>query len=184
VSAGFSPRAAAAEPYVILSRRVGEGLSAIRPSNWQDPCKNQAMFDRRARVLIADADPGVRRELYQRLLDAEVFADTVADGREALDKLNETAYAVVILDVALALITTERLLEYIAAMRAEDRPVVLVLAGRGAARSLDVDVVQIVLRKPCDLAQLAEIVRSCVRSTAEPARPSDDEPTIRMRTVA
>ena len=142
------------------------------------------MFDRRARVLIADADPGVRRELYQRLLDAEVFADTVADGRDALEKLSESAYAVVILDVSLPLISTERLLAHIAMMPGEDRPVVLVLAGRGTAMSLDVDVVQIVLRKPCDLAQLAEIVRSCVRSTADPAAPSDDEPTIRMRTVA
>ena len=32
-------------------------------------------FDKRARVLIADADPVLRRDLSKRLLDAEVFAE-------------------------------------------------------------------------------------------------------------
>ena len=37
-----------------------------------------------------------------------------------------------------------------------------------AARSLDVDLVQIVLRTPCNLTQLAEMIRSCVRSGSVP----------------
>lgn len=127
-------------------------------------------FDRRARVLIADADPVVRRNLHKRLLDAEVFADCVEDGKMALDALVASHYAVVVLDLAIPQVSSERVLASIAALPAATRPVVLVLAPRGAARSLDVEVVQIVLRKPCDLAQLAEIVRSCVRSAAESIR--------------
>ena len=124
-------------------------------------------FDRRARVLIADPDAGLRRNLNQRLLDAEVLADCVADGKMALDALSESSYAVVVLDLALPQVNSERVLAFIAALPAATRPVVLVLASRGSARSLDVEVVQIGLRKPCDLTQLADIVRSCVRSTAE-----------------
>jgi DNA-binding response OmpR family regulator len=141
------------------------------------------MLDGHARVLIADSDPGVRRELTQRLLDAGVAADAVTDGRGALEKLADTAYAVVILDVALAQVSTERVLAAISERPADRRPVVLVLADRGAARSLDVDVVQIVLRKPCDVRQLAEIVQSCVRSTPEPALPPDVGPALRIRPV-
>ena len=124
-------------------------------------------FDRRARVLVADADPGLRHNLSKRLLDAEVFADCVADGKMALDALATSKYAVVVLDVTLPQLNSERVLDAIAAMPAGTRPVVLVLAPRSSARSLDVEVVQIVLRKPCNLAQLAEIVQSCVKSAAE-----------------
>ncbi len=127
-------------------------------------------FDRRARVLIADADPALRRNLNKRLLDAEVFADCVADGKTALEALSVASYAVVVLDVALPQVNSERVLAFIAAMPAAARPVVFVLAGPGDARSLDVEVVQIVLRKPCDLTQLSEIVQSCVRSAADVRR--------------
>ena len=42
----------------------------------------------------------------------------------------------------------------------------LVLAANPeAARSLDVEIVQIVLRKPLNLPQLVDVVRSCVRSS-------------------
>ena len=126
-------------------------------------------FDRRVRVLIADADPGIRRGLNQRLLDAEVFADTAADGKDAVERLKETSYAVVVLDLQLQQVSSERVLDFIAALPREERPVVLVLA-RTSARSLDVDVVQIVLRKPCDLQQLADIVHSCVRNAADAIR--------------
>lgn len=125
------------------------------------------MFDPRARVLIADADPGLRRSLNQRLLDCEVFADTVPDGKTALEKLTEFPYAVVVLDLGITGLSAERILDHIAVLPKDARPVVLVLAPRGAARSLDVDVVQIVLRKPCDLRQLADIVQSCVRNATE-----------------
>lgn len=131
-------------------------------------------FDRRARVLIADADPAVRRNLYKRLLDAEVFADCVADGKMALEALANTNYSVVVLDLGLSQVSSERVLAAIARIPSNARPVVLVLAGRSAARSLDVDVVQIVLRKPFNLAQLSEIVESCAKSTADLRR--DDHP--------
>jgi len=124
-------------------------------------------LDRRARVLIADTDPILRRNLSKRLLDAEMFSDCVADGKMALEALSQATYAVVILDLALQQVSSERILDFIAAMQPSGRPVVLVLASRSGARSLDVDVVQIVLRKPCDLHQLSDIVQSCVRSPAD-----------------
>ncbi len=131
------------------------------------------LFDRRARVLIADADPVIRRSLNQRLIDAEVLADTVEDGKGALEKLHESRYAVVVLDLQLQQVSAERVIDWIAALPVADRPVVLVLAPRSAARSLDVDVVQIVLRKPFDLNQLAEVVQSCVRNASEALRRQD-----------
>ena|SRR5688572_192948 len=116
------------------------------------------------RVLIADADPGLRRQLYKRLLDAGLFADSVADGQSALEKLSQRSYAVILLDLRLSGIGAERILDFVSGDTRGSRPVILVMSDGSVGRSLDVDLVQIVLRKPCNIYQLAEMIQSCVRS--------------------
>ncbi|MEA2491891.1 MAG: Response regulator receiver domain [Acidobacteriota bacterium] len=123
-----------------------------------------------SRVLIADRDASLRQLLYSRLLEIDLFSDCVANGRDALEKLGDTGYAVLIIDVTLTDVDAIQVIERIAQMPAAQRPVVLVLAERPeAARTMDVDIVQIILRKPVDVTQLAELVGSCVRSAARRA---------------
>lgn len=116
------------------------------------------------RVLVADADPGLRQQVHDRLFDAGIAVDCVADGRRAIDRLRGDLYAVILLDVTLPVIGAEQVLQVIRDLPAADRPVVLVLGDPGVARSLDVDLIQIVIRKPCDLTQISELVQSCVRT--------------------
>jgi DNA-binding response OmpR family regulator len=116
------------------------------------------------RILIADADPGVRRQLQKRLRGIEVAFDCVADLRAAVQLLREHSYSVVLLDLDLPDVAAERILATIGEVNAADRPVVLVLAGANAARSRDIGLVQIILRKPCNIGQLADLVRSCVEA--------------------
>jgi DNA-binding response OmpR family regulator len=130
------------------------------------------------RVLIADADVDLRRLLHKRLLDFHLFADCVADGRLALSYLRDNSYGVIVLDIGLPNVGSERVLEYVRQLERVERPVILVLAEAAAARSLDVDLVQIVLRKPCDMVQLAELVQSCIRTSTTLRQP------INPRTVA
>jgi CheY-like chemotaxis protein len=118
------------------------------------------------RVLIADADPGIRRQLSKRLLDAGVIADSVADGKLALAQLREHSYAVILLDLQLPGVGAEQILNFLSISPVRPRPVILVVANGTAGRTLDVDLVQIVLRKPCNLTQLSELIESCVKSTA------------------
>ena len=122
---------------------------------------------------VADADPVVRRKLHKCLLDSGVFADCVADEEMALEALETSNDAVVVLDLVLPPGNGECILNVIAA---SSHPVVLVLASRGAARSLNMEVVQIVLRKPCDLTQLSQIVESCVRIAADTKRSEQAAP--------
>jgi DNA-binding response OmpR family regulator len=116
------------------------------------------------RVLIAEADEKLRELLSKRLLDADVFADVVADGRDALQRLDERRYAMLILDLALPVADGGVILDRIRDLPAAQRPMILVTALRGVTHSLDADLVQIVLRKPFDVRQIAEIVASCLRS--------------------
>lgn len=123
------------------------------------------------RILVAETDFGVRKQLHRRLLDANLFSDCVDNARAAMAHLQEKRYGVMVLELALAhggndQSGSERLLEYLQLMPPEDRPVVLALADAGSTRSLDVEVVQIVLRKPYDLGHLADLIQSCVKTAA------------------
>jgi DNA-binding response OmpR family regulator len=117
-------------------------------------------------VLIADSDSHLRQLLYSALLAADVFADCVASVPDALQKIREEPYGVIVVDVGLPGGNPEQVVAAIAEVRHSRRPVVLVLASNpSAARSLDVDIVQIVLRKPLALRDTVELIRSCVQSS-------------------
>ncbi|HEX6097493.1 MAG TPA: response regulator [Thermoanaerobaculia bacterium] len=121
-------------------------------------------------MLIADSDPHLRQLVYSALLAVDVFSDSVGTVPDALEKLRGEPYGVVVVDVALPGGDPEQIVAWIAQLGRDARPVVLVLASNpAAARSLDVDVVQIVLRKPIALRQTVELIRSCVESASAAA---------------
>lgn len=117
-----------------------------------------------SRVLIADGDPAWRQRLFTRLLELDIFSDCVGTGQDALRQLHDIRYTVVIVDLGLPGIEAMQVLAAIALMNAP--PVVFATAHDEAARELEVENVQMVLRKPVDLDQIAELVRNCVRTVA------------------
>ncbi len=123
------------------------------------------MLGEATRVLIADGDPTLRQQLFSRLLERDVFSDYVADVDDALRKLQEHSYAVILLDIALPGGNVDELLSRVSSAPPNIRPIVLILAANPvAAGSLDVEIVQIVLRKPVALSLLTDLVVSCIRS--------------------
>ena len=117
------------------------------------------------RVLIADADVVLRQQLFSALLDTDIYSDCVSTTADALGKLDAERYGLMVIDVGLPPGDVERVIARIHQMPIVQRPVVLVLAAKPeAARTLDVDIVQIVLRRPVLLSQLVDIIRSCLRS--------------------
>jgi DNA-binding response OmpR family regulator len=126
--------------------------------------EQRTLMEADQRVLIAESDEGVRRRLYGKLLDLEVFSDCAADGREALERLSERHYCLIILDLSLPVIDPMRILEQIRQTRSEQAPIVVAVATRGTTPSLDADTVQIIVRKPFKPTELAEVVRNCLRS--------------------
>ncbi|HET7434610.1 MAG TPA: response regulator [Thermoanaerobaculia bacterium] len=126
-------------------------------------------------MLIADGDGAVRQRLFSRLLDADIYSDCVSNVGDALKKLEETTYAIVLLDIELPGDDAVRIVNYIETMTNALRPVVLVLASNPeAARTLQVEVVQIVLRKPAGVGQLTDLIRNCMRTLS--ARRNDVPP--------
>jgi DNA-binding response OmpR family regulator len=127
-------------------------------------------------VLIADSDPHLRQAVYSALLAVDVFSDCVSTVPDALEKLRDDSYGLIALDIALPGGDPEQIVARIAELPRDARPVVLVLASNPAsARSLDVDVVQIVLRKPIALRQTVELIRSCVQNAPARTVPEEEE---------
>jgi DNA-binding response OmpR family regulator len=116
------------------------------------------------RVLIAEGDERLRRKLYGMLLDRDIFSDCVSDSASAIEKLQREQYALVLLDLSLPPNGAEDVMQAVAAMARGGRPFILALATHHDARGLDVEVVQIVLRKPFDTGNTADIVQSCLSS--------------------
>lgn len=126
--------------------------------------------------MIADTDAGLRERLYGRLLDIDVFSDCVNNGPDALRKLEESRFGLVIADVGLPDDGIEAIVARIASMQPAERPIVLVLSPRPElTRSLNADIVQIVLRRPVDVPQLIELVRNCFRNSSTARRDRRDE---------
>lgn len=95
----------------------------------------------------------------------------MANGPDAVRRLEESLYSLVIADIGLPNQGIEQLVARIARMAKAERPIVLVLAAAPeAARGLDVEIVQIVLRRPVDVNQIIDLVRSCVRNSSNGKR--------------
>lgn len=124
-------------------------------------------MDTQSRVLIADGDAVLRRQLYKRLLDLDVFSDCVPDGTSALHALDERRFTMVILDIGLEKPDAYQVLDRIRSMPTADRPVVLVTVTTHDPRALDTELVQVVLRKPIKISEVTDLIRSCLRTIGD-----------------
>lgn len=117
------------------------------------------ILKRGARVLVLDDDPSMQKLVGTLLRRAGYRADVVAAGRQAIDKIGENDYAVMLLDL---MSPTEGGLTVIKHLR-ETTPellsrVILVTASpESVLRGIDKDVAAIV-RKPFEAEELIEAI--------------------------
>ena len=121
----------------------------------------------RARVLIADGDRRLRAQLFTRLLDLEVFSDAASSANEGFDFLRDRSYGLVVIDLDLPNGEAYALLDRIKAVSRDDRPMVMATVNREPQSAVDPEVVQILMRKPIRLLEVAEMIRSCLDSRAD-----------------
>ncbi len=120
-------------------------------------------WNREARVLVADDDQAIR-QLLCTIVDREGLAvDCVADGAEAIERLKEREYSVVLLDLMMPRVDGFGVVEYLKQNPPSRMPVVLVITAYADQKFKEIDsrVVAGVLRKPFEVAELGSIVRLC-----------------------
>jgi CheY-like chemotaxis protein len=125
------------------------------------------------RVLVVDGEENTRLGLFRALLDREIFCDCVASGGEAIARLGEQRYALVILDFSLPRAGAAAVTESIRAMDDADRPMVIATATTATSCDDETGLVQMILRRPARVRDVADLVAAClaqVRTTWPAAR--------------
>jgi CheY-like chemotaxis protein len=119
-----------------------------------------------SRVLVVDADEQVRALLSRALLDREVFCDAAVSARDAVVQLGARRYGLMLLHLEMP--GMDDVLDAIRAMPAKRRPIVLMTANvRSPKDAIDTEIVQIIIRRPLKIAEVAGMTRACLEFVPE-----------------
>lgn len=114
-----------------------------------------------SRVLLVDADEQVRALLSSALLDRDVFCDVAVSARDALVQLGARRYALMLLHLEMP--GVEDVLDCVRSLPARRRPMVLMTADvRSPKDAIDTELVQIIIRRPLKIAEVAGLIRACL----------------------
>jgi DNA-binding response OmpR family regulator len=121
-----------------------------------------------ANVLVVDDEPAIRALVAKIVERAGFPVDSARDGAEAIARLEEKSYAVLVVDLMMPNVDGFALIEYVRD-RGGMRPAIIVIsAGDSAAlRRLDGSMVHSILRKPFDIDVLGDLITAAARSIAE-----------------
>jgi CheY-like chemotaxis protein len=127
-----------------------------------------------SRILVADDDPSIRQLVCTIIKREGLQVDCVADGAEAIEKLKQNAYAVVLVDLMMPRTDGFGVIEFLKENPPRHKPVVLVVSAYADQKFKEVDpyVVAGVVRKPFEVAELGNLVRLCVEGYEEAGVPS------------
>jgi CheY-like chemotaxis protein len=121
-----------------------------------------------ARVLIADGDEQLRALLYKELLDRDVFCDCAVSARDALEQLAQRHYSLIV--VHLEMENSTAVIDVIRARPVRERPMVIATADvRTPKDQVDTEIVQIIVRRPVRIGELAGLIRSCIDYVPPPS---------------
>lgn len=132
------------------------------------------------RVLIADDDQTIRQLVRTIIRRENIEVDCAVDGQDAIEKLREHDYSVILLDLMMPRVDGFGVIEYLKTHPSPRKPVVLVITAYADQKFKDVDseIVSGVLRKPFEIADLGSLVRLCVngldRATVSELRNASD----------
>ena len=115
------------------------------------------------RILIADDDHSIRQLLTTIVRRERLVVDVAADGAEAIEKLQEHEYAVILLDLMMPRVDGFGVIDYMRNHPPPNKPVVLVITAYADQKfkRVDPDIVAGVLRKPFEVGELGGLVRLC-----------------------
>jgi two-component system copper resistance phosphate regulon response regulator CusR len=110
------------------------------------------------RVLVVDDDAPIRALVTKIVERAGYIVDNARDGEEAIEKIDEQDYAVMVIDLMMPKVDGYGVIAHLRGR--ERRPAVIVItAGDSAAiRQLDGAIVHSVVRKPFDIDVLGDLI--------------------------
>jgi CheY-like chemotaxis protein len=114
-----------------------------------------------SRVLLVDADEQVRALLSRALFDRDVFCDAAVSARDALVQLGARHYALMLLHLEMP--GADEVLDRVRTLPPDRRPMVMMTADvRSPKDAIDTELVQIIIRRPLKIADVAGMIRACL----------------------
>lgn len=115
------------------------------------------------RILIADDDASIRQLLTTIVRRERLSVDAATDGEDAIRKLQEHEYSVILLDLMMPHTDGFGVIDYLRSHPQTNKPVVLVITAYADQKFKQVDpnVVAGVIRKPFEVAEIGGLVRLC-----------------------
>jgi DNA-binding response OmpR family regulator len=131
----------------------------------------------KGKILVVDDEPAIRALVAKILERAGYPVDTARDGAEAIEKLETTSYAVIVLDLMMPNIDGYGLIRHLKARSGAKPAVIVVSAGDSAAlRQLDGALVHSIVRKPFDIDVLGDLVAAAAASSDEDQEVEEKQP--------
>jgi CheY-like chemotaxis protein len=117
-------------------------------------------------VLVVDDEPAIRALVTKIVERAGLPVDSARDGEEAIEKLEQRRYAVIVLDLMMPKVDGFAFVEHVRE-RGGPRPAIIVVsAGDSAAlRRLDGSMVHSIVRKPFDIDVLGDLISAAASSS-------------------
>lgn len=122
------------------------------------------------RVLVVDDEPAIRALVAKIVGRAGLAVDTACDGSEAIAKMQETNYSVVVVDLMMPIVDGFGVVEYVKTIP-PPRPAVIVASASDSAvlRQLDGTIVHSIVRKPFEIDVLGDLIIAAARTSREAA---------------
>jgi CheY-like chemotaxis protein len=119
------------------------------------------------RVLVVDDEPAIRALVTKIVERAGLPVDTASDGADAIEKMEQGSYSVVVLDLMMPRVDGFAVVEHVRKHVNPKPAVIVATAGEPAAlRHLDGSVVHSIVRKPFEIDVLGELVVAAARYVA------------------
>lgn len=114
------------------------------------------------RALIVEDDPAIRKLVEKLLLRRGIAVETAHDGRQAIEKIRNGNYSVLVLDLMIPEMNGFEVIDFVK-KNGIDLPIAVVSAvSHQALTKLDLDVVKLVISKPFDVDEFTKaIVKLC-----------------------
>ena len=122
------------------------------------------------RVLVVDDEPAIRALVAKIVGRAGLAVDTACDGSDAIAKMQETSYSVLVVDLMMPIVDGFGVVEYVKTMP-PPRPAVIVASASDSAvlRQLDGKIVHSIVRKPFEIDVLGDLIIAAARTSREAA---------------
>jgi len=119
------------------------------------------------RALVVEDDASIRRLVQKLLQRMGLEIDVATDGRQALEKLAEGHYSVMVLDLMVPEVSGFEVINFVKEQGLKTPVAVVSAVSQQALTNLDLDIVKVVISKPFDVDEFTKAIRMICNDSEE-----------------